>query len=66
VSVLEPSDALNAGMAIQTKGRQLAPLISSLVSWLVVFLVTMNYGDMRCLGYGFHSVIKNLFAKLKH
>jgi hypothetical protein len=37
VSVTEPSDAVNAGMAIQTEGRRLGPLRESLPS--VRFLV---------------------------
>jgi len=51
VSVTEPSDAVNAGMAKQAEGRQLAllrkslPSVSSLVAWLVGWLID------RLIGY---------------
>ena len=44
MSVIEPSDAVNAGMATQTEGRRPAPQrkspssVSSLVGWLVGWL----------------------------
>ena len=38
VFVIEPSAAVNVGMAIQTEGRRLVSALRSLVSWLVGWL----------------------------
>jgi hypothetical protein len=57
VSVIEPSDAINAGLAIQTKGRRLARsaslrrqldlwLVGWVVGWLVGWLTVKAFFDM--------------------
>jgi len=52
VSVTEPSDAVNAGIAKQTEGRRFTrkrkspPSVSSLVGWFpLILLVYMSYED---------------------
>ena len=65
--VAEPSDPVNAGMAVQTEGRRLVrgadrrPSVRSLVSWLVCHRLSFGFLNPEDGTDGLHrNVGKNL------